>query len=77
MLVEYAHQPSLTLRRIFYRLGPRALGELLAEFGREHLIRSATETKLRRYIERLTPSLLRAGGGDRFPVSPIRIVPSG
>lgn len=53
------------------------MGELLAEFGREHLIRSATETKLRRYIERLTPSLLRAVGGDRFPVSPIRIVPSG
>jgi hypothetical protein len=43
-----------------HRLGPRALAELLAEFGCEHLIRSAIETKLRRYIERLTPGLLRA-----------------
>ena len=60
-----------------HRLGPRALAELLAEFGCEHLIRSAIETKLRRYIERLTPGLLRAVGGDRFPASPIRIVPSG
>jgi len=60
VLDEHAHQLSLTLRQIFYRLGPRALDELLAEFGRKHLIRSAIETKLRRYIERLTPSLLRA-----------------
>lgn len=58
----------------FHRLGARALAEMLAELGREHLLQTAIEAKLRRYVERLDLALLRAVGGDRFPPSPMRVV---
>ncbi len=53
-----------------YRLGPRAVGELLHEVAEgEDLDRALAA------YSRLTPDLLRAVGGDRFPPVPIHEVP--
>jgi hypothetical protein len=57
-----------------YALGPRAVGELLAELAGEHLIRVPIERKLERYAAALDPAILRAIGGDRFPPPPIHLV---
>lgn len=54
-------------------LGPRAVGELLAEIGREHAIRTAIEQKLERYA-RLTPEQIGTVGGEDFPPAPLRVV---
>jgi hypothetical protein len=56
-----------------HRLGPRVVGELLAEIGGEYLIRTAIETKLERYAA-LDPAVVRALGGDRFPKTPLHLV---
>jgi hypothetical protein len=57
-----------------HRLGPRVVGELLAELGAEFLIRTAIETKLERYAV-IDPAILSALGGDRFPTwPPLRVV---
>ena len=49
------------------RLGPRALAELLAEIGAQHGIHDEIVRALAAY-QRVTPGMLRAAGGDRFPV---------
>ncbi len=51
-----------------HRLGARALAELLSEIGAPAW-RIAEE-----YAHRLSPELLAAVGGDRFPPPPLRMV---
>lgn len=48
-------------------LGPRAAGEFLAEVGAEHGITERIAAKLDLWRARLTPSMLDATGGDRWP----------
>lgn len=48
-----------------HRLGPRAIGELLAELGAERSIMTVIEQKLDAYAE-LDPEALEATGGDGF-----------
>jgi hypothetical protein len=50
-----------------WRLGPRAVAELLAEISGEFLIRVSVEKKVERFARRLTPELLRAAGADQMP----------
>ncbi len=59
-----------------YGLGPRAVGELLAEIGAERSIRTVIDRKLNKYAQ-LRPEALRAAGGDRFPAVPVRLVEGG
>jgi hypothetical protein len=56
-----------------HRLGARAVYELLVELGRERLIRTAIEVKVRRYAA-LDPTIMGAVGGDRFPAAPLHLV---
>ena len=56
-----------------HSLGPRAVGELLAELGREHAVRTAIERKLDRYA-RLTPEQIETVGGEDFSPAPLRVV---
>lgn len=61
-----------------HALGPRALGELLAELARRHPeIAEDIDDRLAAYADRLTPEMLRATGGDRWPASPLRAVGGG
>ena len=53
-----------------HRLGPRALGELLAEIGEQRLCRTYLEQRVRRYSE-IDPKHLAALEGDRFPRPPL------
>jgi hypothetical protein len=55
-------------------LGARVVAEFLAEIGRDYLLRLVIEELLRRYLDRLTPEMLRVTGGDRFPGAPIHLV---
>jgi hypothetical protein len=61
------------LARRIHALGPRVLSELLAELATAHggdvLIRAEA-------YGRLDPMILSALGGDRFPMAPLRLVPS-
>ncbi len=54
-----------------YSLGVRAVGELLDEVAQGENLDRALEA-----YARLTPELLAALGGDRFPPSPVHAVPS-
>lgn len=56
-----------------HRLGPRVVGELLAEIAGAHMLRIDIEQRLERY-SRLDPEVLRALGADRFPTNPLRLV---
>ncbi len=52
-----------------HRLGPRVVGELLAEIGAERSIQTVIDQKLDTYNE-LDPGTLEATGGEGFwPVS--------
>ena len=53
-----------------HRLGPRAVGELLYEVAEIEDLDRALDT-----YQRLTPDLLKALAGDRFPSLPIHEVP--
>jgi hypothetical protein len=55
-------------------LGPRVIGELLNELAREHGIGRDIAQRVARYAARLSPELLRAVGGDRFPAAPLHAV---
>jgi hypothetical protein len=57
-----------------HRLGPRAVYEFLVELGRERFIRTDLEQRARRWA-RISPAMLAATGGDRFPHAPIHAVP--
>jgi hypothetical protein len=55
--------------------GPRTQAEFLAEVGQRIGGMPAIFTQLREYETRLSPQLLRAVGGHRFPPRPLRVVP--
>jgi hypothetical protein len=50
-----------------HSLGARAVGEFLAELGRKYDIEDEVLDQLEEW-NRLTPELLRAAGGDRWPL---------
>ena len=54
----------------FYKLGPRALGELLVEIGEQRLCRTYIENRVRSYGS-ISPEYLSALGGDAFPRPPL------
>lgn len=58
-----------------WRLGPRATAEFLAEIADAIGGRPAIARLLAAYETRLSPELLRAVGGDRFPSRRPRAVP--
>jgi hypothetical protein len=61
-----------------HQLGPRVMAELLNELARYHPeIAAALDRRLERYAERLTPELMRAINGDRFPALPLRAIGGG
>ena len=53
-----------------HRLGPRVVGELLAEIGAERSIQTVIDQKLDTYAE-LEPETLEVTGGDRFWPAPL------
>jgi hypothetical protein len=57
------------------QLGPRALSEFLLELAGQIGGLPATLALLAEYERRLTPSMLRLTGGDRFPSRRLRVVP--
>jgi hypothetical protein len=56
-----------------YRLGARAVYELLDEIGRHHGIVADVDRRLARFAA-LDPQILATVGGDRFPAAPMRVV---
>jgi hypothetical protein len=57
------------------QLGPRAIAEFLVELAGQIGGMPATLGLLAEYERRLTPAMLRATGGDRFPTLRLRVVP--
>ena len=57
-------------------LGPRATAEFLAELASRIGGLPACLSLLAEYQNGLSPTLLRATGGDRFPVRTLRRVPA-
>ncbi len=53
-----------------YKLGPRALGELLVEIGEQRHCRTYIENRDRSYGG-ISPEYLSALGGDAFPRPPL------
>jgi hypothetical protein len=60
------------VRRV-HQLGPRVMGELLAEVGAAHLIRFDIERRLEAYAQ-LDPAILHALGADKFTPIPLHLV---
>jgi hypothetical protein len=58
-------------------LGARTVAELLRKIGQKHMIRTSIDAELERLVARLTPSMLDAAGGDRFPGRPLYLVDIG
>ena len=56
-----------------WRLGPRAIAELLAEIGAERSIRTTIDEKLERYTG-FEPAVLRAVRADQLPATPLHVV---
>jgi hypothetical protein len=57
------------------RLGPRSTTELLSEIAERIGGLPCILGLLEEYQRRITPEILRAVGGDRFPPRPLREVP--
>ena len=57
-----------------HRLGPRVLGEMLAELGAERSIMTVIDKKLDRYVQ-LDPEALEVAGADGFWQPPLHVVP--
>jgi hypothetical protein len=57
-----------------HALGARALAEMLAELARDRCDLADTLDRLDAWRAGLSPELLRAAGGDRFPPRPLRVV---
>jgi hypothetical protein len=57
------------------RLGPRATAELLSEVASRIGGLPCILGLLEEYQNRLTPEMLHATGGDRFPLRTLRAVP--
>jgi hypothetical protein len=58
-----------------HALGPRAIAEFHAELGQRIGGMPAIFTLLLDYEARLSPDMLRATAGDRFPPRPLHLVP--
>jgi hypothetical protein len=58
-----------------HSLGARAQAEFLAEVGDRIGGMPAIMGLLTEYQQRLSPQMLRAVGGHRFPARPLRVVP--
>ena len=75
--MTYRH-PAETLRlqrgvEHLHRLGARATAELLAEVASRIGGMPAILTVLEEYQRRLTPAMMQAAGGNRFPPRPMRV----
>jgi hypothetical protein len=57
-----------------HSLGARALAEMLAELARDRCDLADTLDRLDAWRDGLTPELLRAAGGNRFPPRPLHVV---
>ena len=57
-----------------YDLGPRAVAEMVAHVAREGLDLPGVLDLMDQWRDGLTPELVRAAGGDRFPPRPLRVV---
>ncbi len=68
-----AHLPFQRKVERVHRLGPRILGEMLAELGAERSIMTIIDRKLDIYAH-LDPATLEATGADRFWPAPLREV---
>ena len=55
-----------------YELGPRVVGEFLAELGAERLLTSLIEEKLSEYTT--FPTALAITGGHHFPPAPLHLL---
>lgn len=66
-MADFAFRRSV---QAVYRLGPRAVAELLAEIICAHDIYPDVEAKLRRYVA-IRPETLAITGGDRWPAVPM------
>jgi len=64
------HLPFQRKVERIHRLGPRVLGEMLAELGAERSIMTIINQKIDRFIK-LNPETLQATSGDDFPPVPI------
>ncbi len=53
-----------------HRLGPRAVGEMLAHLGAKHSIQTSIEQTVDHFAE-LEPEALDAAGGNRFWPAPL------
>lgn len=69
----WRRKPIERLVEDLHQLGPRALAGFLNDLARAEGIGDAIVEWLGRY-RRLSPELLRAVGGDRFPRAPMRMV---
>ena len=58
-----------------HRLGPRATAEFLGDVADQIGGMPAIVALLAEYERRLSPAMLRAAGGDRFPPRRLRAVP--
>jgi hypothetical protein len=58
-----------------HRLGARATAELLVEVARRIGGMPCILDLLTEFERRITPGMLRASGGDRFPVRRLQVVP--
>ena len=58
-----------------HALGPRAVGELLAEIGEQRFCRTFIELRLEAYC-RLDPEIVKVVAGDNFPRPPLYEVKS-
>ncbi len=58
-----------------HSLGPRAVGELLAEIGEQRQCRTFIDRRLRAYAA-LDPEVVRELDGDEFPRPPLYEAPS-
>lgn len=58
-----------------HSLGPRAIAEYICELAARIGGQPAAAALLAEYERRLTPAMLAATGGDRFPPRPLRAVP--
>ncbi len=57
-----------------HSLGARALAEMLAELARDRCDLAGTLDRLDAWRDGLSPDLLRAAGGDRFPPRCLHLV---
>jgi hypothetical protein len=55
-----------------HALGSRALYELVTEMVDK--VGSSVDARIAEYVDRLTPEMFQATGGDRFPESPMRAI---